>query len=461
MFSANTYQSRRNRLKKDLKSGLALFLGNNDVGMNYAGNTYHFRQDSNFLYFFGIDKPGLAAVVDIDNDREIIFGDDLTVEDVVWMGAMPALKSLAAEVGVSEKLPFKRLINFVKKARRAGQTIHFLPPYRHDNMLLLKDMMNIVPKKQKASASAAFIRAVVAQRAHKSAEEIAEMERAVDISGAMHIAAMQRAREGQVEAELAGMVEGMAVSTGGNLSYPVILSVNGQILHNHYHGNILKRGQMVLGDFGAETAMHYAGDITRTFPVGRKFTPKQKDIYQIVLDAEVNAIKSLRPGVTYKEVHLNAARQMAEGLKALGLMQGNLDDAVAQGAHALFFPHGLGHMIGLDVHDMEDLGEQYVGYSDSVQRSSQFGTAYLRLGRALEPGFVLTVEPGLYFIPQLIDQWRRKKMFPEFINYKKVAQYRHFGGVRIEDNVLITDNGHRILGKPIPKTVEEVEGLRS
>ncbi len=460
MFSANTYQARRQRLKKDLKSGLALFLGNQELGMNYAGNTYHFRQDSNFLYFFGLDQPGLAAVIDVDNDREIIFGDDLSIEDVVWMGAQPQLKRLAAGVGISEKLPANRLMNFLKKARRAGQTIHFLPPYRHDNMLLLKAALNIVPQKQKAAASEALIRAVVAQRAYKSAEEVAEMERAVNVTGAMHVAAMKTAREGQVEAELAGLVEGMAVSGGGNLSYPVILSVNGQILHNHYHGNTLQKGQMVLGDFGAETAMHYAGDITRTFPVASKFTAKQREIYQIVLDAEVKAIASLRPGITYQSVHLATARQMAEGLKALGLMQGNLDEAVAQGAHALFFPHGLGHMIGLDVHDMEDLGEDFIGYSDTTRRSTQFGTAYLRLARTLEPGFVLTVEPGLYFIPQLIDQWRRKKMFTEFINYPAVSKYRNFGGIRIEDNVLITDSGHRILGDPIPKTVAEVEGLR-
>jgi Xaa-Pro aminopeptidase len=286
------------------------------------------------------------------------------------------------------------------------------------------------------------------------------MERAVNVTGAMHVAAMKAARVGQIEAELAGMVEGMAVSAGGNLSYPVILSVHGQILHNHYHGNTLQNGQMVLGDFGAETAMHYAGDITRTFPVDRRFTPKQREIYEIVLDAEVSAIASLKPGVLYRDVHLAAARRMAEGLKSLGLMQGDLDEAVTQGAHALFFPHGLGHMIGLDVHDMEDLGEKYVGYSDAVTRSTQFGTAYLRLARALEPGFVLTVEPGIYFIPQLIDQWRRKNLFADFINYQTVAKYRNFGGIRIEDNVLITENSHRILGDPIPKTVAEVEGLR-
>ncbi|MBK9338152.1 MAG: aminopeptidase P family protein [Lewinellaceae bacterium] len=460
MFQPSIYQARRERLKKDLKSGLALFLGNNELGMNYAGNTYHFRQDSNFLYFFGLDKPGLAAVIDVDNDREIIFGDDLSIEDVVWMGAQPRLKTLAEQAGLREVLPSRRLSAFVKKARRAGQAVHFLPPYRHDNMLLLKDLLNIPVARQKSAASEALIRAVVAQRSYKSAEEVADMERAVNVTGAMHIAAMKAARAGQTEAELAGLVQGMAVSAGGNLSYPVILSVQGQILHNHYHGNTLQPGQMVLGDFGAETASHYAGDITRTFPVDRRFTPKQRAIYEIVLDAEVGAIASLKPGILYRDVHLAAARRIAEGLKTLGLMQGNLDEAVAQGAHALFFPHGLGHKIGLDVHDMEDLGEKYVGYSDAVTRSAQFGTAYLRLARALEPGFVLTVEPGIYFIPQLIDQWRRKNLFAEFINYQTVAKYRNFGGIRIEDNVLITEKSHRILGDPIPKTVAEVEALR-
>ena len=428
--------------------------------MNYAGNTYHFRQDSNFLYFFGIDKPGLAAVIDIDANREILFGDELSMEDIVWTGAMPTQKELASRVGIREVLPFRRLLPFIKKAKKAGQTVHFLPPYRHDNMLWLKEALNIPAPRQKNAASGALIRAIVAQRAHKSAEEIAEMERAVNLSGAMHVAAMKAAREGMVEAELAGLVEGLAVSGGGHLSYAVILSVNGQILHNHYHGNTLQKGRMVLGDFGAETAMHYAGDITRTFPVASKFTTKQREIYEIVLDAEVSAIASLRPGLTYKSVHLAAARRMAEGLKALGLMQGDLDEAVEQGAHALFFPHGLGHMIGLDVHDMEDLGENYVGYSAALQRSAQFGTAYLRLARELEPGFVLTVEPGIYFIPQLIDQWRRQKKFTQFINYPALKKYRDFGGIRVEDNVLITDTGHRVLGEPIPKTVEEVERLR-
>lgn len=461
MFSANTYQARRDRLRKDLKTGVALFLGNCEAPMNYAGNTYHFRQDSNFLYFFGIDKPGLAALVDADSGEDILFGDDLSMEDVVWMGAMPKMRQLAAQVGVPLSYPYKRLFTLIKNYRRQGRTVHFTPPYRHDNMLLLQQLLKIAPAAQKTAASEALIRAIVAQRSHKSPEEVEEMERAVDITGAMHVAAMCEARAGKMETELAGLVTGLAVANGGNLSYPVILSVNGQILHNHYHGNILKNGQLVLGDFGAETSMHYAGDITRTFPAGRKFSARQREIYEIVLDAEVSAIRSLRPGIPYREVHLAAARRMAEGLKALGLMQGDLDEAVALGAHALFFPHGLGHMIGLDVHDMEDLGENYVGYSDSVRRSEQFGTAYLRLARALEPGFVLTVEPGIYFIPQLIDQWRRKNLFAEFINYSTLKKYRDFGGIRTEDNVLITENGHRVLGEPIPKTVEEVERLRN
>ena len=429
--------------------------------MNYAANTFHFRQDSNFLYFFGIDKPGLAALIDVDNDRTIIFGDDLSMEDIVWMGAMPKMKQLAEQVGVSEVLRSNRLKGYVRKARRAGGAIHYLPPYRHDHQLLLHQLLNIKPDQQKAGSSEALIRGIVSLRSYKSDEEVAEMERAVNVTGAMHVAAMKEARPGKIEAELAGLVEGLAVANGGNLAYPVILTVNGQILHNHDHSNEMQSGQLVLGDFGAETAMHYAGDITRTYPVSRTFTTKQKEIYQLVLDAEVNAIEACKAGTTYQDIHLGASLEMAEGLKALGLMKGDMKEAVALGAHALFFPHGLGHMIGMDVHDMEGLGEDFVGYSDSVQRSDLFGTAYLRLGRKLEPGFVLTVEPGLYFIPELINQWKRQKKFEQFINYDALKKYRKFGGVRIEDNVLITQDGPRILGEPIPKTIEEVENVRA
>jgi Xaa-Pro aminopeptidase len=461
MFSATTYTARRSRLHEDVASGLILLLGNNEAPMNYRANTYHFRQDSNFLYFFGLDQPNLAAVLDVDANEDIIFGDELTMEDVVWTGPLPTIAEQASRVGVHKTLPFSDLTAFVKKAVEQGRTVHFTPPYRHDNMILLAEMLGQPIAKLKENASEALIRAIVAQRSHKSAEEVAEMERAVDISGAMHVAVMKATAAGKKEAELAGIAAGIATGMGGALAYGIIMTINGQVLHNHHHYNTLQPGQLLLGDHGAETAMHYAGDLTRTCPVDRRFTERQKDVYNIVLDAEVNAIASLRPGLTYKEVHLATARRMSEGLKALGLMKGDLDEAVAQGAHALFFPHGLGHMIGLDVHDMEDLGENYVGYTDEVQRSEQFGTAYLRLGRALEPGFVLTVEPGLYFIPELMDQWEAEGKFTDFINYGKLKDWRSFGGIRIEDNVLVTEDGHRVLGRPVPKTVAEVEALRN
>ena len=302
-----------------------------------------------------------------------------------------------------------------------------------------------------------MINAVVKLRAVKDQYEISELEKAVDVARIMHTTAMKMAYPGNFERELAGAIEGIALSHGGPVSFPVILSMDGQTLHNHYHGNELTEGRMVVCDAGAETSMCYSSDITRTFPVGGKFSEQQKEIYEIVLQANVDTIKASKPGVSYREVHLMAARIIAEGLNGLGIMKGDVDEAVKAGAHALFFPHGLGHMLGLDVHDMEGLGENYVGYSDTLKRSDQFGLAYLRMGRELEPGFVLTNEPGCYFIPALIDQWKAEKKHAQFINYDQVEKYRKFGGVRIEDDVLITESGSRILGTPIPKTVEEVE----
>ena len=455
MFDKSIYHQRRQALLKQMGGGRILLMGNHDVAYNYKGNTYaHSRQDSTFLYYFGLQHPGLAALLDADTGEITLFGDDMTLEDVVWMGPHPTLAEMAEEVGVSRTAPFGQLAG-----KLAGGGVHFLPPYRYRNMFLLQQWLGIAPEEQGAKASVPLIKAVVKQRSHKGPEEVAEMEKALVVTAEMHLAVMRGARPGVMEEKLAGKVEGIAASHGGYLAYPVILSIKGHILHNHDHSNALKTGDMLLGDFGAETAMRYAGDITRTFPVGGVFSQQQKDIYQIVLNAEMSAIEACRPGVRYRDVHLQAARNMAEGLKQLGLMKGDLDEAVAQGAHALFFPHGLGHMIGLDVHDMEDLGEQYVGYSDAVQRSKQFGTAYLRLARELEPGFVFTVEPGIYFIPELIDQWRSEKKFESFIDYGTVEAYRNFGGVRIEDNVLITENGHRVLGPPIPKRMEELEGL--
>lgn len=460
MFPSTTYQSRRSRLVHQLQGkGIVLLLGNEESPINYAGNVYRFRQDSNFLYFIGLDQAHLAAVIDLDEGVTTLFGNDLGIEDVVWEGPQPTMQQLAARSGIEKTAPYAALEETLAKAKAAGRAIHFTPPYRAENKIRMSGWLGIAIDHLKSAASEALIKAIVQQRAYKTEEEIAEMELALDITRDMHIAAMQQARPGIRESDLAGTVEGIAIARGGRPAYGTILSVNGQTLHNPYHTNVLEKGRMVLGDFGAETARHYAGDITRAFPVDKAFTSRQKDIYNIVLEAEMKAIEACRPGIRYADVHLLAARIIVEGMKSIGLMKGNTDAAVTEGAHALFFPHGLGHMIGLDVHDMEDLGEQYVGYGD-MQRSTQFGTKYLRLARELEPGFVFTVEPGIYFIPELFDLWRSEGKFTDFVNYDKLDDYRQFGGIRIEDNVLITDTGYRVLGPPIPKTVEEVEDLR-
>lgn len=460
MFDAATYIARRSSLIQRIgERGLILLMGNEESPINYAGNVYPFRQDSSFLYFIGLDQPHLAALIDLDAGTTTLFGDELGIEDIVWVGPQPSLGELARQSGLENTALYDTLPDALGKAHAAGRTIHYLPPYRAEDKIRMSNWLGIAIDELKAKSSEPLIKAVVSLRAHKSAEEIAEMELALDITREMHLAAMKKAKPGLFESDLAGVVEGIALARGGRPAYGTILSVNGQTLHNPYHGNRLEKGRVVLGDFGAETGRHYAGDITRAFPVDKTFTPRQKDIYNIVLEAEVKAIVACRPGIRYLDVHLLAARIIVDGLKAIGLMKGNTDDAVQQGAHALFFPHGLGHMIGLDVHDMEGLGEQYVGYGD-MQRSPQFGTKYLRLARELEPGFTFTVEPGIYFIPELFDLWRSQGKFADFVHYDKLDHYRNFGGIRIEDNVLITNDGYRVLGPPIPKTVEEVEGLR-
>ena len=460
MFRPTTYTNRRNQLKKQFNSGILLFPGNMDSPMNYKDNIYHFRQDSTFLYFFGIDQPGLITVMDIDQDECILFGNELTVDDIVWLGQHASIKELASKVGITDTRPTKELQGYLKKASSSSKPIHYLPPYRAEKKIRLHQWLEIPVNEVDGKASMTLTKAVIGLRSIKTAEEIVEMEKAVNTTAEMHLLSMKNAKPGILESELTGMVHGKAISDGGDLAYPIILTVNGQTLHNHYHGNVLKSGQLLLGDFGAATSMHYAGDITRTFPVDPVFTNRQKEIYEIVLKSEVESIASLKPGITYRSVHLEAARIIAEGLRDLGLMKGDMNAAVAAGAHALFFPHGLGHMIGLDVHDMEDLGEDLVGYDETVKRSDQFGLAYLRLGRELKNGFVITVEPGIYFIPELIDQWKAEGKFKDFLNYDKIESYKDFGGIRIEDNVLINESGHQILGNPIPKSVEEVESVR-
>lgn len=437
--------------------GLILIAGNEESSMNYGANTYHFRQDSSFLYFFGINKPGFYGVCDVDNDRDTLYGDDFTIGDIIWMGEQPSVSDLAATVGVESTASVSELSRVLKQALESGRKVHLLPPYRGDHTIKLAQLMDTSHKEVDRLVSRELIEAVVKLRAVKDQYEIKEIEKAVEVAWIMHTTAMKMAYPGNYERELAGAIEGIALSHGGPVSFPVILSMDGQTLHNHYHGNVLSEGRMVVCDAGAETEMCYASDITRTYPVGGKFSTQQKDIYNIVLQANTETIKASVPGRTYREVHLMAAKIIAGGLKELGIMKGDPDEAVAAGAHALFFPHGLGHMLGLDVHDMEGLGENHVGYSGSLKRSDQFGLAYLRMGRELEPGFVVTNEPGCYFIPALIDQWKGEKRHSQFISYEEVEKYRGFGGVRIEDDVLITDTGSRVLGTPIPKTVEEVE----
>ncbi|MFO7614794.1 MAG: aminopeptidase P family protein [Bacteroidales bacterium] len=461
MFAPTTYASRRARLRQLVSSGLILFPGNPEASMNYPANTYHYRQDSNFLYYFGLDHPDLAGVIDLDNGKDIIFGNDVDIDDIIWMGPQPSMKERAAKVGVDHTEPMAQLETYIREALAKGRKVHIVKPYRYRVLVWLESLLGVHHSQVKDFISEELILGIVAMRSIKEDIEIRELEKAIDVAYIMHTTAMRMARPGTVEQEIAGAIEGIALSHGGPVSFPVILSVDGQTLHNHYHGNILKEGRMMVVDAGCETPLHYASDITRTVPVGGKFNPRQKDIYQIVLDANMAAIGATKPGIFNKEVHLLAARTIVNGLKEIGLMKGDTEEAVAAGAHALFFPHGLGHMLGLDVHDMEGLGEKFVGYNDTIERSNQFGLAFLRMARKHEPGFVVTIEPGIYFIPALIDMWRKEEKNAAFINYDKVETYKDFGGIRIEDDVLVTPGGCRVLGKPIPKTITDIENLMS
>jgi len=460
MFTPDTYKKRRDELRKILTGGIIFFPGNDEAPFNYPANTYLYRQDSTFMYYFGLQEPGLAAVMDLDDGSECLFGNDCTMSDIIWMGQQPSMRDKAASIMMEKTKPYTDLAGVLQKAQQKGRTIHFLPPYRAETKIQILDILGILPAKQKECASVPLIKAVVKMRMEKEPQEIKQIEMAIETSYLMHTYVMKHARAGMLESELAGAIEGIALANGGTISFPVILSISGQILHNHYHGNSLCDGRLIITDAGAETAMGYAGDITRTVPVSGKFDTLQKAIYKTVLQANLKGIEMSHAGVYYRDVHLAAARVIADGLKDIGLMRGNMEDAVAQGAHTLFFPHGLGHAMGLDVHDMEGFGENYVGYDDTITRSKEFGLSSVRFGRRIEPGFVLTVEPGIYFIPALIDQWEGEKKLAEFIDYESLKAYRSFGGVRIEDDILITENGCKVLGRPVPKTVEEIEGMR-
>jgi Xaa-Pro aminopeptidase len=460
MDAQNMYAERRLKLNEKLDNGIAIFLGNEETGMNYADNTYSFRQDSTFLYFSGIDRPGLALVSDLENGEWTLFGDDLTADDIVWTGTLPTIKEYAEKAGIKNTAPTSSLKSLLDKAKNEERHIHFLPPYRDEHRRKLCHLGIKGENGAYNDASIPLIMAISELRIQKSQYEIAEIERAVETSLNMHLAAMTMARPGITESQIMARVAEIAYASGGGLAFPIIATINGQVLHNHHYGHTLESGQLFLLDAGAETDTHYAADLSSTFPVDPTFTPKQKDIYNIVLAAFLAAVEALKPEANFVDIHLLAAKTIANGLKNLGLMKGDMDEAVANGAHALFFPTGLGHLMGLDVHDMENFGEVHFGYKGKP-KSTQFGLKSLRLGRELQEGFVLTIEPGIYFMPELTDMWKAEGKHKDFINYSALEAYRGFGGIRIEEDFLITDKGSRRLGSPKPRTTDEIEAVRA
>ena len=461
MFSKETYVSRRAELKKLVKSGIIILFGNNDSPANYPNNAYSpFRQDSSFLYYFGQKRDGLVGIIDIDNDMETLIGDDISVEDIVWYGSVDSVHDIAQQVGVANTAPMKTLKTICNDALRQKRKVHFLPPYRFDIKLQVFDLLGIHPNQQKESASMELIKAVVKMRSAKEPQEIEELERAAVIGYKMHTTAMRMCKPGAIEQNIAGYLKGIAHGYGAMESFATILSQHGEIMHGAPSMNPLEDGRLLLVDAGAETINNYCSDNTRTMPVNGKFTQRQLEIYSIVEECHDYALKAARPGVKYWDVHFGVCRLMTDRLKELGLMKGDTDEAVAAGAHAMFLCHGLGHMMGMDVHDMENFDQINVGFDEETRPNlEQFGTNCLRMGRRLEEGFVVTDEPGIYFIPALIDDWRSKGLHKDFINYDKLETYKDFGGIRIEDDLLITKDGCRFLGKDRipyhPKDVEE------
>lgn len=459
MFSAEVYQQRRNRLIETAEPGLLLFLGNVDAPMNYPDNTYPFVQDSSFRYFFGLADAGLAGVIDTRTQTATLFGTDVDVADIVWTGELPTLAERAREVGVQQTRTYAELEQVLRDALIEGVSVQYLAPYRGDTILELARLLGRTADAVKRGSSISLARAVVALRECKGPEEVAEIERALEVTRAMHIAAMKGSRPGVVEYEVVGVMEGIMRGRDWQLAYPTIFSRHGEVLHNHHHHNTLQAGDLVVNDSGATADSGYASDITRTIPVGGRFSQRQRELYETVLAMQLDAIAAMKPGVRYFDVHRLAARTMVERMKALGFFTGDTAHIVDSGAYAIAFPHGLGHQIGMDVHDMENLGENLVGYGEELERSPLFGLGYVRMAKSMKPGMVITVEPGMYFIPALIDAWQREGRFADMINYAKFQEYRDFGGIRIEDNVLVTETGSRVLGTPIPKTVAEVEAV--
>ncbi len=464
MFSKETYVNRRAELKKLVKSGIIILFGNNESPANFPANGYYpFRQDSSFLYYFGPKRDGLVGVIDVDNDKELLIGNDIDIDDIVWYGSVDSVHDMAEHAGVKESAPMKQLQVICDNAMKEKRTIHFLPPYRHDTMIQIFDLLGFHPSKQREAASVELIKAVVKMRSTKEQQEIEEIERACAIGYKMHTTAMRVTKPGVTEKYVGGQVNGIANSYGAMVSFPTIFSQHGEIMHGNPSMAVLESGRLALCDCGGETMEHYCSDNTRTFPVNGKFTQRQLEIYSIVEDCHDLALKISKPGVKYFDVHMDVCRLMTDRLKELGLMMGDTEEAVRAGAHAMFLPHGLGHMMGMDVHDMEGLGQTYVGFDDETRPNlEQFGTNCLRMGRRLEEGFVVTDEPGIYFIPALIDEWRAKGLHKDFINYEKLETYKDFGGIRIEDDILITSDGCRFLGEErIPYHPKDVEDFMS
>ncbi|HJZ41417.1 MAG TPA: aminopeptidase P family protein [Bacteroidales bacterium] len=458
MFPAEVYIQRRKRLRELVGKGVILFLGNKEVSMNYKANNYPFRQDSSFLYYFGLDLPDLAGMIDAESGEETVYGNNPSLEDIIWVGIHESLQDKAVKTGIKQIKPLEKLDGDVFRVIAHNRDVHYLPPYREQRRLQLAYYDNLKYEEVDRNASELLIKAVATQRSVKDAYELQEMDNTMDdVTREAYLQAMKMAKPGIFEYEVAGAINGAVLRKNCMMAYPIICSVNGETLHNHYYGNSLKKGQLLLIDAGAESLMHYATDITRTYPVGGKFSQQQKDIYNIVLKAQLAAIQAIKPGRPYYEIHMIAATAIATGLKEIGLMKGDVGEAVQHGAHALFFPHGIGHMMGLDVHDMEDIGEEYIGYDHEFKRSEQFGTAYLRLAKRLQEGYVVTVEPGIYFIGPLVDKWHSEGRYRDFIDYRMVDKYRGFGGIRIEDNIVVTAKGNRLIGKPIPKEADEIE----
>ena len=456
MFSAKTYFNRRKELCSKINNGIVVLLGNGNSSINFEDNFYPHRQDSTFLYYSGLKDENLHLIIDTEENTTSLFGNDLSLDHIVWMGNQPTMREKAESAGIENSYPLDSIKSVIDKALKEGRSIHYLPPYRPEHRDTLAQWIaggTIEP-------STELIYAIASQRNIKTNEEIEEMHKAGDIAAEMHEGAMKLIKPGMKEYEISGFVEGKALQMGGRVSFLPIATINGHILHNHHYGNTAQDGQMFLLDCGAETSMGYASDRTSTFPVNGTFSETQKHVYNTVLSAYQSAANTSKAGVEYVKVHLESCKVIAEGMKELGVMKGNVEDAVTAGAHALFMPHGLGHLLGLDVHDMENFGEEYIGYTHEKPKSSQFGLKSLRLGKALEEGYVITIEPGIYFIPELIKRWKGENLHNEFINYDRLTEYYSFGGVRIEDDFLITENGTELIGRKNARTVEEIEQIQ-